>query len=68
MACTHVCPVDAFREDEKLLLIEPDVCIDCGVCVPECPVAAIASQSDADGKWVKYNAEKSKTCKPPKKD
>lgn len=39
--CVDVCPVDAFRESEEFLVIDPDVCIDCGVCEPECPVEAI---------------------------
>lgn len=43
--CVDVCPVDCFHEGERFLVIDPDVCIDCGVCVPECPVEAIV---DAD--------------------
>ncbi len=39
--CVDVCPVDCFHEGERFLVIDPDVCIDCGVCVPECPVEAI---------------------------
>ena len=59
-ACVSVCPVDAYREGEKMMVIDPDVCIDCGVCVPDCPTSAISSDSDADPKWTAYNAEKSK--------
>ena len=36
--CVDVCPVDAFREGPNFLVIDPDECIDCAVCVPECPV------------------------------
>lgn len=43
--CVDVCPVDCFHEGERFLVIDPAVCIDCGVCVPECPVEAIV---DAD--------------------
>ena len=39
--CVEVCPVDCFYEGENMLVINPDECIDCGVCVPECPVDAI---------------------------
>jgi ferredoxin len=39
--CVEVCPVDAFREGENFLVISPDDCIDCALCVPECPVEAI---------------------------
>lgn len=39
--CVNVCPVDCFYEGENFLVINPDECIDCAVCVPECPVNAI---------------------------
>jgi ferredoxin len=39
--CVDVCPVDCFHEGERFLVIDPEVCIDCGICVPECPVEAI---------------------------
>ena len=39
--CVAVCPVDAFREAETYLVIDPDECIDCALCEPECPVEAI---------------------------
>ena len=44
--CVDVCPVDAFREGPNFLVIDPDECIDCAVCVPECPVAAIYAEED----------------------
>ena len=44
--CVEVCPVDCFYEGENMLVINPDECIDCGVCEPECPVDAIISDTD----------------------
>lgn len=44
--CVDVCPVDAFREGPNFLVIDPDLCIDCAVCVPECPVEAIFLDED----------------------
>ena len=43
--CVEVCPVDCFYEGENFLVINPDECIDCGVCEPECPVDAIVPDS-----------------------
>lgn len=42
--CVEVCPVDCFREGPNMLVIDPDECIDCNLCVPECPVDAIFSE------------------------
>ena len=39
--CVDVCPVDCFREGPNMLVIDPDECIDCAVCIPECPANAI---------------------------
>lgn len=44
--CVAVCPVDAFREGRNMLVIDPDACIDCALCVPECPVNAIFLDDD----------------------
>ena len=44
--CVDVCPVDAVREGPNFLVIDPHECIDCAVCVPECPVAAIFAEED----------------------
>ena len=44
--CVEVCPVDCFYEGENMLVINPDECIDCGVCEPECPIDAIKADSD----------------------
>jgi len=46
--CVTVCPVDCFYEGPNFLAINPDECIDCGVCVPECPVDAIVPDSNVD--------------------
>ena len=58
-ACVAVCPVDCIhpRKDEaefesaKMLYIDPDTCIDCGLCVDECPVKAIFSEADVPPEW-----------------
>lgn len=44
--CVDVCPVDAFHEGPNFLVINPDECIDCDVCVPECPAEAIFAEED----------------------
>ena len=44
--CAAVCPVDCFYEGETMLVINPEECIDCGVCEPECPAEAIVPDSD----------------------
>ncbi len=44
--CVSVCPVDCFYEGPNFLAINPDECIDCGVCIPECPVNAIVADND----------------------
>ena len=45
-SCAAVCPVEAFREGPDRLYIDPEACIDCNACVPECPVHAIYSESE----------------------
>jgi ferredoxin len=58
MDCVEVCPVDCFYEGENMLVIHPDECIDCGVCVPECPVDAIKPDTEPDlEKWLELNRE-----------
>lgn len=44
--CVDVCPVDCFHEGPNFLVINPDECIDCAVCVPECPIDAIVADND----------------------
>jgi ferredoxin len=62
--CVEVCPVDCFYEGENMLVIDPDECIDCGVCEPECPADAIRPDfklSDDDPiDWVEFNGKYSK--------
>jgi len=58
--CVDVCPVDCFREGPNFLVIDPDECIDCAVCVPECPVNAIYAEDDVPGDqqaFIKLNAD-----------
>lgn len=58
MDCVEVCPVDCFYEGANMLVINPDECIDCGVCEPECPAEAILPDTDAAaGKWGEINRE-----------
>ncbi len=52
--CVTVCPVDCFYEGENMLVINPDECIDCGACEPECPVNAIFEEDDLPDKWKEY--------------
>ena len=44
--CVDVCPVDCFREGPNMLVIDPEECIDCTLCVAECPADAIYSEDD----------------------
>ena len=57
MDCVEVCPVDCFYEGDNMLVIHPDECIDCGACVPACPVEAIFAFDETPDKW-KHFAEK----------
>ena len=59
----EVCPVDCFREGPNFLTIDPNECIDCAVCVPECPVNAIYAEDDVPGdqqQFIKMNMELAK--------
>lgn len=61
--CVDVCPVDCFREGPNFLAIDPQECIDCGVCVPECPVEAIYAEDDVpedQRDFIALNAELAK--------
>ena len=58
--CVEVCPVDCFYEGPNMLVINPDECIDCALCEPECPVDAIFSEDDLPENqrhWLELNAE-----------
>lgn len=61
MECVSVCPVDCFYEGKNMLVIDPDVCIDCGVCVPACPADAIFQDIDLAPevaiRWEEINRE-----------
>ena len=46
MDCVEVCPVDCFHEGPNMLVIDPDECIDCTLCEPECPVEAICADDE----------------------
>jgi ferredoxin len=61
--CVDVCPVDCFREGPNFLVIDPDECIDCAVCIPECPVNAIVPEEDVPGnqqQYIQINADLAK--------
>ena len=57
MDCVEVCPTDAFREGENMLVIDPDACTDCNMCLPECPVDAILPDNEPGlEQWLELNA------------
>ena len=59
--CVAVCPVDCFHADDDMLYIDPAECIDCGACVPECPVEAIYDETQVPENqkhWTAINAER----------
>lgn len=61
--CVEVCPVDCFHEGPNMLVIDPEECIDCTLCEPECPVEAICSEDDVpEGQesFIALNAELAK--------
>ncbi|NNM69345.1 MAG: ferredoxin family protein [Gallionella sp.] len=65
--CVDVCPVDCFREGPNFLVIDPDECIDCTLCVAECPVEAIYAEDDLPKEqhhFLALNAELAKLWKP----
>lgn len=59
--CAEVCPVDCIHPGEYngqvFMVIDPDDCIDCGVCQPECPIDAIVDSVDESPEWAKINAQ-----------
>src|SRR5438128_1347569 len=52
--CVTVCPTEAFYQDENMLYIHPEECIDCGACVSECPVGAIYDEHEMPSQWLHY--------------
>ena len=53
-SCVDVCPVDCIHEGPNQLFIDPEECIDCGACEPECPVEAIFPEDAVPQKWDTY--------------
>lgn len=65
--CVDVCPVDCFREGPNMLVIDPEECIDCTLCVAECPVEAIYAEDDVpeeQREFIALNAELARAWKP----
>jgi ferredoxin len=59
--CVEACPVDCFHGDEQMLYIDPSTCIDCGACVPECPVEAIYEEGTLPNDlshWLEVNRDR----------
>jgi len=59
--CVTVCPVECFHADEERTYIDPEVCIDCGACIPACPVRAIYETLDMPDdlrRWIDINAQR----------
>lgn len=59
--CVSVCPVDCIHagdyKGQPFMVIDPETCIDCGLCIPECPIGAIVGSVDQDPEYAKINAE-----------
>ncbi len=59
--CVEVCPVDCIHQGEyngeEFMIIDPDVCIDCSLCLPECPIGAIVETEDESPEWAAINRE-----------
>ncbi len=59
--CVDVCPVDCIHpgdyQDQVFMIIDPEECNDCGVCLPECPIDAILETEDDDPEWTQINAD-----------
>ncbi len=60
-ACAEVCPVDCIHpgnyKNETFMIIDPEVCITCGACLPVCPIGAIVESEDQSPEWAKINKE-----------
>ena len=59
--CVDVCPVECIHpvpyQGKPFMIIDPDVCIDCGVCLPECPIGAIVASVEEDPKFAEINKQ-----------
>jgi ferredoxin len=53
-SCVEVCPVDCIHDLGVMFVIDPDTCIDCGACLPECPVDAISDDRALPAEWQPY--------------
>ena len=65
--CVVVCPCECFYGDAAQLYIDPEDCIDCEACIPECPVEAIFRDDNVPAKWsafIQLNADRVKVLKP----
>ena len=66
-ACVDVCPVECIHpgqyKDQGFMIIDHEVCIDCGVCLPECPIGAIVGSGDENQEWSKINIELTESFK-----
>jgi ferredoxin len=60
--CVEVCPVDCFYEGPNFLVIDPDECIDCALCEPECPANAIFSEDELPASQTAYIAINAELC------
>lgn len=58
-ACVEVCPVDCIhgKDEDNMLYINPEECIDCGACEPACPVQAIFPEEEVPEKWKSFTAK-----------
>ena len=59
--CVDVCPVNCIYpgdyKGQPFMVIDPDLCIDCGACIPECPIEAIVATVEEAPEYGKINAE-----------
>lgn len=59
--CATVCPVDCIHpgtyNNEEFMIIDPEVCIECGLCAPECPISAIVESADTDPEAAQINKD-----------
>jgi ferredoxin len=61
--CVTVCPCDCFYQDDMMLYIDPDHCVDCEACVPECPVQAIFADVGVPARWAAFVGLNASRCR-----